>query len=360
MSVAEKLNAVFFNPSDPASFGSAFQLSRATGQPIKKVKTWLMKQNAYTLHAPVTRKFHRRKVIVGGIDHQWQCDLIDVASLKDKGVKFILTVIDVFSRYAWARAVPDKTNKSMIKAFSDILAKSGRKPFKLQSDDGTEFKGRPFKALLADHNIEWFSTRNMDTKAVIVERFNRTLMSRMAKYMTHTGQKKIVKMLPLLLEGYNARVHRAHGLAPQEVTPLNSETVWRRLYQDGRDSQEMIKRRLNDATHHLLAVDSAVRIAKYKKMFSKGYRQGWTDEVFYVAEVNSTLPTTYRLGDFNGEVLDGSFYRRELQHIDPELYLIEKIVRTRRRANVTEHLIKWKGYPVTANTWIRKDMLINL
>lgn len=356
----KQLNDIFFNPADPASFGSAYDLATASGLSLKEVKSWLRKQNAYTLHAPVKRKFTRRKVIVGGIDHQWQCDLIDVSSLRVKGVKFILTVVDVLSRFAWARPVPNKTNKSIVKAFEDIIAKSGRKPFKLQSDDGTEFKGREFKSFLNKHNIEWFSTRNMDTKATIVERFNRTLMSRWAKHMTHTGQKNIVKTLPLLLDGYNSKVHSATRLPPAKVNKKNEDFVWKQLYEDGRSSQRLLKEGLNKTKHNLLALHSPVRVAKYRKVFGKGYRPGWTDEVFHVAEVISTLPTTYRLADFNGEIIEGAFYRRELQHIDPQVYLIEKIVSTRRKGRVTEHLVKWKGYPASANSWITKEMVVDL
>lgn len=358
MDIAQKLNTIYFNPANPASFGSAYQLARATGEKLADVKKWLIKQNAYTLHTPVRRKFQRRKVIVGGIDHQWQADLIDVSSLKNKGVKFILTVVDVLSRYGWARPLPDKSNKSMVKAFRDIIVKSGRKPFKLQSDDGTEFKGRVFKSMLSSFNIDWFSTKNMDTKATIVERFNRTLMSKLSKVMTHTGKGNVVKLLPSLLEAYNSRVHSSTGYPPEKVTHHNAETVWHRLYEEDRGSEIMLKNSLS--SHHLLNVKDAVRLAKFRKTFSKGYRQGWTDEVFHIATVMITRPTTYKVADFNGDLIEGTFYRRELQHVDPEIYYIEKIMRTRKKGKTTEHLIKWKGYPASANSWITKSMLIEL
>jgi transposase InsO family protein len=170
-----KLKEIYYDTTNAASFGNGEVLFRSlqlSPKKISDVEDWMRKQNVHTLHKPVTRKFRRRKVIVGGIDHQWQCDLVDVKSFKNRNIRFLLTVVDVFSRYAWVELVPDKTNSSMIKAFSKIFSKSKRKPFKLQSDHGGEFTGKAFHAFLKTRGVEWFSTRNMETKATIVERFN--------------------------------------------------------------------------------------------------------------------------------------------------------------------------------------------
>ena len=347
------MESIYFDPRNPASFGSARELQRASGQDIFKVKDWLKEQNAYTLHKTVKRKFPRRKVIVGGIDHQWQCDLVDVARFKNKNTKFLLTVIDVFSKYAWVVPVKDKTNKTMIEAFSHILRTSQRKPFKLQSDHGTEFKGKPFQEFLSKHHIEWFATKNMDTKATIVERFNRSLMGRLARYMTHKGTNLFTPVLQTFVASYNNKVHSSTGFAPSKVDKFNSEEVWQNLYEKEKGTKSSLK-------EVAIPLHTPVRLVKEKKTFRKSYKQGWTDEVFYVAKVLRTRPITYVVKDFQDEIVEGTFYKQELQAVKPQLYLVEKILATRGRGKTKQHLIKWKGYPESANSWITASSVVDL
>ena len=147
---------------------------------LPQIKQWLSVQDTYTLHRPVRRKFRRRRVVVGGIDHQWQADLVDVSRIKqhNRGYTFLLTCIDVLSKYAWVVPIKNKTSASLVQAFKTIL-RSGRKCLRLQTDKGLEFTNRPMQQLLKDHQIEFFTTENEDIKASIVERFNQMLQAKM-------------------------------------------------------------------------------------------------------------------------------------------------------------------------------------
>ena len=356
----KQMKTFYFDPRNAASFGSGELLYRALQVTPKSrggVESWLRSQNAYTLHKPVTRKFKRRKVIVGGKDHRWQCDLVDVKSFKNRNINFLLTVIDVFSKYAWVEPVSDKTNNSMIKAFTKIFSKSKRKPFKLQSDHGGEFTGKAFYAFLKRHGVEWFSTWNMETKATVVERFNRTLMGKLAKHMTHTGNTDFVRVLPDLVHAYNSRKHTSTGFPPESVNAENSEQVWTRLYEDNSHSRVMLNESLREKP---IPLESNVRLVQNKKLFGKGYNQGWTDEVFTVCKILNTRPKTYRVKDFAEEIIEGTFYKQELQQINPVEYMIEKIIKTRKKGKSKEHFVKWKGYPSSANAWVSDKMMVNL
>jgi len=103
-------------------------------------------EETYTLHHPVRRNFQRCRIIVSGIDDQWQADLIDLTKLKkfNNGHTFMLIVIDVFSKFAWAEPLKNKTSKSILKAFAKIVNRSGRKPLFLYTDRGLEFTNRFF------------------------------------------------------------------------------------------------------------------------------------------------------------------------------------------------------------------------
>jgi transposase InsO family protein len=143
------------------------------------------------------------------------------------GYAHLLTVIDVFSKYAWAVPLKSKSAENVIDAFRVIL--SERNPLKIQSDKGTEFSNEKFKRFLADRGIKYFTTNNPDVKAAVVERFNRTLKGRMYKYFTKFNTLNYVSVLPKLLRGYNNRLHSSTGVPPSEVSERNAFIIARHL-----------------------------------------------------------------------------------------------------------------------------------
>ena len=127
------------------------------------------------LHKPIRHKFRRRQTVVGGIDYQWQGDLADVSSMSKYKNKhcYLLCLIDVFSKYAWVVPIIDKLGKTLVEAMKGIL--KDRCPKSLHTDKGKEFKNRGSQAFLQSRGIHFFTTENQETKASIVERFQRTL-----------------------------------------------------------------------------------------------------------------------------------------------------------------------------------------
>ena len=202
-------------------------MRRATKLKRQTIENWLKTQDTYTLHKPIRRKFQRRRVIVGGKNHQFQADLIDLRALRNKndGVSYLLTCIDVFSKYAYVIPLKRKTGRSLVKAFETIF-KTGEVPLRLQTDKGTEFRNRLFQTFLKKHNVHFFVSQNDDIKAAIVERFNRTLKERMWRYFTKHNTKRYVDILPNLVKSYNKTYHRSIKLAPAQVTSANQEVVW--------------------------------------------------------------------------------------------------------------------------------------
>ena len=190
---------------------------------------------------------------------QWQADLVDVSNLKkdNDGITFLLTVIDVFSKWAWCIPLKNKSASSLVAAFTELL--SGVKPMTLQTDKGLEFRNRSFQALLKENGVHHFSTHNEETKASIVERFNRTLKTRMWRYFTKHQTVRYLEKLRDFVWSYNNTYHRSLGMAPSMVNETNQEAVWQRLY--GRDGGGKPK----------FVVGDRVRISKAKRQFKKGY-----------------------------------------------------------------------------------------
>ena len=148
-------------------------------------------QLAAELHKPIIRKFKKRKVQSAFKDNIWGADLADMQLLRryNKGIRFLLCVIDIFSKYAWVVPLKDKKCASIVTAFQSILKHSNRKPNKIWVDKGSEFYNVSFKKWLQD-NIVMYSTLN-EGKSVVAERFIRTLKNKIYKYMTSISKKRI-------------------------------------------------------------------------------------------------------------------------------------------------------------------------
>ena len=202
------------------------------------------------------KHYSRNRVIVGGIDHQWQADLVDLQSLSkyNNGYKYLLTCNDILSKFAWATLLKTKTGKELATAFETIL-KSGRKPMRLQTDEGKEFLNRHFQALLSEKDIAFFTTHN-ETKASVVERFNRTLKTKMWRYFTWKNTLNYLSILPKLLKNYNSSVHRSIKTKPILVTKNNEEQAWHTLYDNNM---------LSPGVKFKFKVGDQVRISKIKR-----------------------------------------------------------------------------------------------
>ena len=133
------LSDYFFDTKSPVAFisPSALYLEARKRYPsltFRQVITWLQSKDTYTLHIPVRYNFPRNRVIVTGIGDQWQADLVDISSLArfNKGYKFLLTCIDVFSIFAWVVPLKNKSGESLVNGFQSILD-LGRSPEKLKT-----------------------------------------------------------------------------------------------------------------------------------------------------------------------------------------------------------------------------------
>mgnify|MGYP002144364721 CR=1 FL=1 len=346
----------YYDVREPGSYGGINALRRlmklkGNNVTTKNIIDWLTEQEAYNLHKPIRRRFRRRKIFARGIDYLWQADLVDMTHLANQndGYRYLLTVIDVFSKFAFVVALKKKNATSVTEAFESIFAR-GRKPLKLQTDKGREFVNDVFQKRLKDLNVQFYTTSNEDIKASVVERFNRTLKTKMWKYFTHRNTYEFINVLQDMVHSYNHTHHRTIGRAPATVDADNSVEVYEKMY--GKENG------LRSKTFKF-AVGDKVRISKTRRVFDKGYLPNWTEEIFTVSETMKTIPPTYKIVDYGGEAIQGSFYDHELQKVvkSDDVYKIDKIIRTRRRGGGKQFLVKWKGYPNKFNSWVDESDL---
>ena len=355
----EILTKIYYDVLNPAGFSSVQKLFKAAKKilpsiTLKQVKHWLKHQNTYTRHHRVRRRFPRRKTLSGGIDDVWQMDLCDLSKLSrfNSGYRFLLTVIDVFSRYAFVRPLKNKSGLEVAKAIESIFETEQRKPSKIGFDQGREFYNTSVKALLDKYNIKLYSVYS-DTKMALVERFNRTLKSRMWKYFTRHNTEKYLDILQDLVTAYNHSKHRIIGMPPVKVNKSNEISLWKKLYQN--DFLKSVKYKFN--------VGDIVRISKIKKTFEKGYMPNFTYESFIVYQRHATNPVTYKLMDLQNEELKGSFYEYELLPVGrPKLDITAHIdiLKTKKQNQETKYLIHYKEWDSKFDQWINKDEISNI
>ena len=150
-------------------------------------------QLADELHKPIIRKFKERKMHLSFRDNIWGVDLADMQlfSKFNKEFRFLLCVIDIFSKYTWVIPLEDKKGVSIVNAYHKILKESNRKRNKIWVDKGSEFYNNSFKKWLQDNHCVMYSTNNKG-KPVVVERVIRTIKNKIYKYHVFINIKKCV------------------------------------------------------------------------------------------------------------------------------------------------------------------------
>jgi hypothetical protein len=338
------MEAAYYDPRQPGSFTSVRNLQRSTGKNRTSVLKFLTGQDSYTLHKPTRVRFPRRRTYAKGINDLFQADLVDVSNISSHNdrYRYILTCIDVFSKNAWAIPLKTKGAQEVTSAFEIILA--DRKCTMLQTDKGTEWLNSRFQTMLRQNDIKFYTSENDDIKAAVVERFNRTLKSKMWRYFTYKSTHRFLDVLPDLLHSYNNTYHSSIGMKPSEVDVSNEDRVRHRLYP--RQSKKKLKWRYS--------LNDKVRISMRRLPFRKGYTGNWSEEFFIITARHPTKPVTYGIKDLSSEDIKGKFYEHELQKVDKrdDVYIIEKILKTRKRAGRIEYLVKWRSYPDKFNSWV--------
>ena len=308
-------------------------------------------QLADELHKPIIRKFQKRRVISNGIDDIWAADLVEMQKLSkwNNGIRYLLMVIDVFSKYGWIRGLPNKKAETVYEAFRDIILKSKRKPKMLWTDKGTEFTGKYFRNYLGIKKIIPYYTENKE-KSSVVERWNRTIKEKIWKMFTVNNNTVYWDKLHKILDNYNNTYHNSIKMTPVEASKTkNRDKVWYNLYNDLIYLQPGKPK---------FAIGDNVRVSKNKRpVFDKGYTPNWTEEIFIIDDILPTKPVTYSIVDLMKKKIKGSFYEKELQKAKQQTYRIEKIIKKDNKNKLA--LVKWSGYPDKFNSWVSLDDLVD-
>ena len=171
----------------------------------------------------------------------WESDLVDVQSLAkhNDGHRYLLTVIDVFSKFLLIVPLKSKTGKAVRELFETVLNDDGymkpikRRPIWFRTDKVKEFQGSAFQNLLEREGIQFQVCKNPDVKCSCIERPHRTVRNKLYKYFSHKNSYRYIDILADFVKGYNATVHSSTVMAPANVTDSDVLTIWKRLLKNG-------------------------------------------------------------------------------------------------------------------------------
>ena len=298
------------------------------------------------LNKPTINKFERQKIIVNHINEIHSTDLVDMSqySKMNKGYKYIFTNIDVFSKIAYAFPLKSKKIHDIKPCFEKIF--KNNKPKYIWSDKEPAFLSKEIQQFFKDNNVKLYHT-NSHLKAVVIERFNRSLRELMMKEFVKNNNTIWYNILAKLIKIYNNRYHSTIKMKPILVNKFNEKYIKENIYTYNKTSK-IPKFEINDL----------VRISlKRRDFFDKASSNiKWSEELFKIHSINKSNVITYKIKDLNDEIIKGIFYEKELQKSKntSQVYIIEKII----RKNKDKYLVKWKGYSNDFNSYVDKNDII--
>ena len=235
---------------------------------------------------PPKKNYATNKTDVYHIEEVWSLDILDLKDYgpeNNRGYRYVLVVIDDFSKFGWTQTLKNKNAQTIKDSFENILINSKRKPNLIETDRGKEFYNNIFQDFLNKNNIKLYS-RNSSYGAVFTERFNRTIRDLLKRPVFEKGKSNWIDVLPTITKQYNNRIHSSTKLTPIQASLKKNEGF---VYKNLLDKRKKVTPKFQ--------INDLVRTADLKKMFSKSDMTNWSYLLYKITEIiNDTIPS-YRL-----------------------------------------------------------------
>ena len=249
-----------------------------------------------------------------------------------------------FSKIAYAFPLKSKKIQDIKPCFEKIFKKN--KPKFIWSDKEPAFISKEMQNFFKDNDVKIYHT-NSHFKAVVIERFNRSLRELMMRHFVKNNNTIWYNILPKLIKIYNNRYHSTIKMKPIEVNKNNEKYIKENIYTcDGTIKIPKLK------------IGDLVRISlKRRDLFDKPSANiKWSEGLLKIHSINRSNVITYKIKDLDDDIIDGIFYLQELQKTKntSEIYIIEKVI----RKNKNRYLVRWRNYSNNFNSWIDKDDVV--
>jgi hypothetical protein len=348
----------YTTPGHPTAFSSPGNLKRhyENRYGTKPILDTLQHIDTYTTHREFKKPRVSNPFYMYEKRQQVQIDLIDMARIKkyNKGVTFILTAIDNFTKMAWARQLTNKSAAQTLPAIRSILEAMGEKPKSIFCDSGKEFKNTLVHTYLRHEGVQIIHAKS-EKKAPIVERFNKTIQGLIYRYLTKNQTETFTDKLQHLMHTYNTRKHNTIKMTPHDAEkPENQQ----RLLAVHNERYTKIGAKRKKPKY---SVGTRVLVKNLpENRFHRGYHQSFRLEQFEIVEVNTRMPIPmYKLKSLNkNDVIEGGFYAEELQEIKGDVFKVEKVLKKRKYRGKTQLFVRWVGFDQTHDSWIDEEDVV--
>ena len=232
---------------------------------------------------PPRKNYPTNKTDVHHIDDTWSLDILDLKDYgpeNNRGYRYVLVIIDNFSKYGWTVPLKNKNAQTIKDSFENILTNSKRKPNLIETDRGKEFYNNIFQDFLNKNNIKLYS-RNSSYGAVFAERFNGTIRDLLKKPVFEKGDGNWIDVLQAITKQYNNKTHSSTKLTPTQASLKKNEGY---VYKNLLDKRKKVKPKYE--------IGDLVRTADLKKTFSKDDTTNWSYKMYKITEIiNETIPS---------------------------------------------------------------------
>ena len=329
----------------------------------KDEEEWLEDQAPYKLFKPApagTGRYKRRRVVATDIDNVWQADLADFQDYakENGGYRYLLTVLDVFSRWGMVEPVKNKSGETVARALETIMNRENRMPIKLNTDKGREFVNPQVMKLLRVNGIELYHTRDQEMKATMVERFIKTIKDILTRLLIYRETLQWGDKIQAVVRGYNRTVHSSLKMAPLDV--MNADDYDKHLLRETMlphtcDKVDDFFRNIQDDLK--LNVNDWVLLQREKGRFEKGFTVRWTREPFQIwKKCYKHGRVMFHVKDEYGEHVEGSWLSDQLQKVSGPFTMkrvVERVV-DRKPGQVK---VKYLGFPDKYNRWVSNETM---
>lgn len=344
-----------YHASKPFSFGSKQRIFDNLKLTEEEINKNLKSSDIYTRYKQYKKPRKYSPIYVYKRRELFQADLIAFTNPEyikaNDGYKYLFTVIDVFTKFAWVYPLKSKDCETTKKCFEDILSKCGELPEKLQTDRGSEFICAKFKNFLKSKNIHHYVSYS-DRKCPVVERFNLTIQQILYKILDKNESFRWIDYIDQAMKIYNSRKHTTIKLSPTEAEKRKNETIVRKAF-----IKRYYKAGLKPPKPKYKIGDT-VRIWKFKRVFDRGYHENYTTQYFKISKVLTNLPVVrYELEDILGEPIIGSFFENELVPFDGMEFYRTEVIDSKGSGKNKKYLVHYLGWPNKFNDWVSQDQL---
>jgi hypothetical protein len=355
----ERINTLYRSGKHSTSFGGLNTVNRFFKKAgPEKINSVLENIDSYTRHRANKPVRKRNPIYVRKKRFRLQGDLAEFIGLEDdnNGFKYILLIIDVFSKKLWLEKLRTKTEGETLNALKSIMKRV--LPIEpgatLCYDYGTEANNRVVKLYLEEIGLEMIHSKT--EKCSVVERVISSVKRLIMQYITEKETKSFMHDLKDFENIYNNRYHRSIGFTPLEGEKDENRQAIIERYQRRWSKLEDGKRKLPR-----FKAGQTVRISNKVDFNHRSYDESHKMHAYKISKVLTHLPVTmYELTEYNGDEMNGVWYERELTEWTGSVFKLNEVLQERKRAGKKEYFVSWMGYSNNYNSWIPEDQLTTL